>query len=114
VVGEHEHRRVEGRVLAPPAPPGGILGPGAGAAPEHVAAYHDGTDVRLGLLDHGGAGVDLAAFLSLLPAPHLEGEEPLVQTYAADAQWVLLTMARQLMLVPANPCSSRMLLSGNL
>jgi hypothetical protein len=42
LVAEHDHRRVVGRVLAPPAAPGFV--PGAAAGAEYVAAH----DVRPG------------------------------------------------------------------
>ncbi len=68
MMGEHEDRRVEGMVVAPPAVPGRVLAPGAGPAPEPVPAHDVGADVRLRLLDHGRAGVDLPTLLSARPA----------------------------------------------
>jgi hypothetical protein len=59
VVGEHEHRRVVRRVVAPPAGPLLVVRPAVRA--EHVAAHHeragrrqrrDRVGVRVGLLDH--------------------------------------------------------------
>jgi hypothetical protein len=92
MVGQHEDRHVIGRVVTPPAVPRGILAPSAGPAPEHIATHHDRADAGLRLLDHRRARVDLATLLSLLPAPHLEREDPLVQLQAADAERVLLTL----------------------
>jgi len=52
VVGDDEHRVMEGRVLPPPAPPR-ILGvPSAGVSAEHVATHDRRADVRGLILDH--------------------------------------------------------------
>jgi len=45
-----------------------LLAPRAGPAPEHVPAHHGRADVRLRLLDHGRAGVDLATLMPPTPS----------------------------------------------
>jgi hypothetical protein len=69
-----------------------VLGPGAGPAPNILRPSTGRADVRLRLLHHRRARVDLATVLALLPAPHIEREDPLVQLHAADAERVLLTL----------------------
>jgi hypothetical protein len=69
-----------------------VLGPGAGPAPNILRPSTGRADVRLRLLHHRRARVDLATLFALLPAPHIEREDPLVQLHAADAERVLLTL----------------------
>jgi hypothetical protein len=94
MVGEDEDRRVVGRVVAPPAVPGRVLPPRAGAAAEHVAAHHGRADIGLGLLHHRRAGVDLAALKAVQAAPRLEPDDPLVELHAADTERMLLALVR--------------------
>src|ERR687892_207537 len=94
MVGEHEDRGVEGRVVAPPAVPGRVVAPRAGPAPEHVPAHHRRPDVRQRLLDHGRADIDFATIQAMLLAPRLELDDPLVEIFAAHAERVLLALVR--------------------
>jgi hypothetical protein len=84
VVGEHEDRMLERRLVAPPAPPG--LVPRAGAAAEHPAAHDRGARVRDRLAQDLVVGVRLAA----VPAVHLaearQADGPLVELLAARAE----------------------------
>lgn len=92
MVGQHEDGCVEGRIVAPPAVPRVVLRPRPRPAPEHAPAHHGRADVRLLFLDHGRAGVHLAAVLPLLVAPCLELDNPSMQVHASDAKRVLLTL----------------------
>jgi hypothetical protein len=49
-MGEHEHRVVERRILAPPARPR-VTAPGPPDRAEHVAPHDGGTDARIALGD---------------------------------------------------------------
>jgi len=93
VPGEHEDRVVEGGVLAPPTAPR-IVPPRARASSEHVAAHDRGADVLEPALHDGRARVDLAPFLAVHLAKDLEREEPSVELHPADAERVLLALAR--------------------
>src|SRR5689334_5974739 len=44
VVGQHKHRRVIGRIVAPPSLPA-VVGPGSADRTEHVASQNPGADV---------------------------------------------------------------------
>src|SRR6185295_11323667 len=79
VVGEHEHRSVVGRVIAPPARP--RLVPRPFAAAEHLAPHDVGADTFEDLVDDLGIGAALAAFQSLLLAPAGGLDRPLVQAH---------------------------------
>src|SRR6185437_9094019 len=92
VVGDDEDRRVERRLVAPPAVPRVVL-PGTVAA-EHVPAHHDGADVLDGFLDYLAGGVDLAALHAVALAPRLEPDCPLVKLLPALAQRVLQARVR--------------------
>ncbi len=81
---EDEHRRVEGRVLAPPAAPGGI--PRAVAAAEHPAPH----DVRAGARERLLG--DPRVIVGRRPAG--SPEEPLVQALAALPERVLEALVR--------------------
>jgi hypothetical protein len=91
MVSEHEDGIVEGRVLAPPAPPG-LVAPVPPDRAEHVAPHHRRADVRLQLLDHRSAGVDLAALFAVCLAPGLELGYPVVQLFAPNPERVLLAL----------------------
>ena len=82
VVGEHEDRVVERRVLAPPAVPA-RLAPRPRAAAEHIAAHDRRADVLERALHHRRARVHLAALLPVRPAPRRERERPPVQMHPA-------------------------------
>ena len=92
VVGEHVHRHVVGRVLAPPAAP--ALIPRARTAAEHVPPHDVGPDIVEDLFDDLRVGVALAALHPLLGAPRARLERPLVQAHAAFADGVLLALIR--------------------
>ena len=87
VVAEYEHRRVEGRVLAPPARP--RLVPRSVAAAEHLAAHDVGADTLDDLVDDLRVGAALAALQSVLLAPAGGREHPLVQAHPALSDRVL-------------------------
>jgi hypothetical protein len=93
VVGQDEHGHVERRVLSPPSRPR-VLAPRARPAAELPTAYDLGADVRLGLLDHGVAGVHLAALQPVRGAPGAQRDNPVVQALARFAERVLLALIR--------------------
>src|SRR6186997_2565159 len=86
-MGEHEDRHVEGRVLAPPAGP--RLVPGPCAAAEHPAAHDVGADTFRDLVDDIGIDATLAALPSVLAAPALGRDRPIVQALSALSERVL-------------------------
>src|SRR5262249_28053328 len=91
VMGEHEDRRVIGRVLTPPAAPA-LVGPGSAHGAEHVAAEDVGTEVleaaqREVVIDPG-----FPALQALHLPPDPGGEEPRHQLRTADAKGVLETL----------------------
>jgi hypothetical protein len=80
---------VEGRILAPPSPPGAVT-PRSRAAAEHVPAHDHRADGAIALLDHRGTRVDLTIveperFLT----PHSQNTHPLMQELSSDTQGVL-------------------------
>src|SRR5207245_238138 len=87
MVGKHEDRSVEGRVLAPPAGPRRIPRPVAAA--EHVAAHDVGANASRDFVDDLGIGAALATLQSLLRAPAGGGESPLVQAHPTFSDRVL-------------------------
>jgi hypothetical protein len=84
VVGEHEHRRVERRLVAPPAAPRGV--PLAVAAAEHLPAHDVGADVAAHPRGDVAVGGPLATGLAVLLLPFPRRDRPLVQAFAADAE----------------------------
>jgi hypothetical protein len=94
MVGQHEHRDVVGRLIAPPAFPA-VVRPGPAHRPEHVAAQDPGTDV---LEAAGGKDfvrtVRSLAFVAdhALEAPG--AAEPLVQSAGAFAHGILQALVR--------------------
>jgi hypothetical protein len=93
VVGEHEHRVVEGRVVAPPAGPP-VAAPGPADRAEHVAAHDRGADAYVG--PGGELVVDalVAALPAVRPAKAAGGQGPFVQSTAAGAQRVVGALVR--------------------
>src|SRR6185437_5201431 len=94
VVREYEHRRVVGRVVAPPAAPG-FVGPRATHGPEHVAPEDPGADV----CEAACREVIVDAGLAALGAQHAlrrgaGGEYPLEHREATHAQRVLEALVR--------------------
>src|SRR4051812_24504260 len=85
-------RMVKRRILAPPAPPG--LVPGPGAAAEHVAAHDRRTCAGQDVLAEPRARVHLAAFLAVALAERLQRDQPAVELLASDAEWILRRLAR--------------------
>jgi hypothetical protein len=92
VVGEHEHGRVVGRVLAPPPAP--ALVPRPVAAAEHLAAHDVGADTLEDLVDDLRVGAALAALLPVLLAPAVGREHPLVQAHPALSDRVVKALVR--------------------
>src|SRR2546421_3558235 len=94
VVGEDEHRDVEGRVVTPPALAVGVALPGPLAAAEHAAAHHDGAGRAQRFRDELVVRARLAAGQAVRLAKALEPKGPLVQLVAALAQRVLERRSR--------------------
>src|SRR5512135_3716062 len=93
VVRQHEHRRVVGRLLAPPSLPA-FVRPGSAHRAEHVAPEDPGADAREALLRHLIVDAGLAPVLAVHLAPDARGEEPLHQLGSADAEGILLVLVR--------------------
>ena len=96
MVGEHEHGVVVRRVLTPPSPPGAVT-PVAPDGSEHVAAHDRGTDAAIAPLDEVGVDgvVLLARGVEPVPLPEAaDGEDPLVEALAADAERVFKALVR--------------------
>src|SRR4029077_16707194 len=93
VVREDEHRRVVGRVIAPPAAPG-LVGPRAAHGTEHVAPEDPGADIP----EPARHEVIVHAALATLAAEQLacrsRGKHPLVQRVAAHAQGLVAALVR--------------------
>src|SRR3954463_3736750 len=93
VMRENEHRRVIGRLLAPPAAPA-LVGPGPAYRTEHVAPEDPGADAAKALLRHLMVVAGFAARLPLHLAPQARMDEPIHQLGAVDAQWLLQALVR--------------------
>jgi hypothetical protein len=92
MMGEHENRNVERRIVAPPAAP--ALVPGALAAAEHPAAHDVGAHVLDQAVHHVGVGVGLAPVQSVFPPPARGLEHPLVQSQPVLTDRVLEALIR--------------------
>src|SRR5262249_31929173 len=91
VVGEHEGRRVEGRVRTPPALPVGILLPAGWA--ELVGAHDLRADPEVELLQERVVAAAGAAGLALEPAPPSGRRHPFVKPLARVAERRLPALA---------------------
>jgi hypothetical protein len=78
-MGEHEHRVVERRILAPPARPR-VTAPGPPDRAEHAAPHDGGTDARIALGDELIVKTTLASLRAMGPAEGSGCEQPLVQS----------------------------------
>jgi hypothetical protein len=63
MMGQHEHRMVIRRHVAPPARPS-LIRPGAADRPEHVATHNRGADVLIAALDEPRVQAVLVAFFA--------------------------------------------------
>src|SRR3954454_20746719 len=93
-MGEDEHVVVVRRVVSPPTLPLLIAPVPAARGPEHVAAHDAGADVLERLLHDPRARVHLAALLVMRLTPSPQRDVPVVQSLAAFAERVLLTLVR--------------------
>src|SRR6266576_1390013 len=93
VVGQHEHRRVIGRILPPPAAPL-VVGPGAPHRAEHVAAHEIRPDPLAGALGKIVVGTRGSTRFATHLLKRARDDEPVVQRLTADAEWVLAGLAR--------------------
>src|SRR5690606_33276005 len=82
VMGEHEHGRVKGWIVAPPPFPR-LIRPRAAYWPEHVAAYDPGANVVEALLDELIIYAFRAAGFSEHPPERACLKHPFVQLFAA-------------------------------
>ena len=89
VAGEHEHRLMERRLVAPPPARPRVVLPRAAAAAEHLAAHDARADPGKRLARELRVDVRLAALEAVLLAPRHRGERPLVQQLAALAERVV-------------------------
>src|SRR5262249_47106675 len=89
VVRQHEHRNVEGRVVAPPAVRVRVVRPRPLAAAEHLPAHDDRADAGDVGLDKPGIGVVFPALAAVAIAEGLRRDEPIVQLLAALAERLL-------------------------
>ena len=92
-MGQYEYRRVIRRLVAPPALPA-VIRPRAPDGPEHVAAENPRADTGEAVLRHSLSIPVSPSVLSVHPAPHARGEEPLHQLGAVDAERVLEILIR--------------------
>src|SRR5262249_29161032 len=88
VVSQHEHRRVVRGIVPPPAAPA-LVGPRSANRAEHVAAEDPRADVRESLRGEVVVDARRAAALAVRLLKGSRRNEPLVQRFAADAEWVL-------------------------
>lgn len=85
MVGQHEHRRMEGRVLAPPAPPL-FVGPRSVLRAELAAAHDLCADARVPAPGEGVIRTEASAGFALHLAEGARLEEPLVQAHAGMSE----------------------------
>ena len=78
MVGEHEDRRVKGRVVSPPALPG-FIAPGTSLRSELVASHDLGADSWTPLTGEGVVDAKAASWFSVHLVERSRGEEPLHQ-----------------------------------
>src|SRR6266496_2686902 len=90
---QHEHRRMIGRILPPPAAPL-IVAPRPALGAEHVAAHDPGTDPLPGALGKIVVETCRPSRLSLHLAKRARVDKPAVQVLTSDAEWVLAILAR--------------------
>src|SRR5215831_11306337 len=93
MMGEHEHRCVIGRLLAPPALPT-LIRPRPAHRTEHVASEDPGTDALEALRGERIVDSALAALLAVHPPPCARREEPLHELGPPDAKRILQILPR--------------------
>src|SRR5262249_20619127 len=93
VMGEHEHRRVVGRLIAPPALPT-LPRPRPPHRTKHVAPDDPGADALETLLGERVVDPGLAALFSVHPAPGARLEEPLHEVEPTHTDRILQILAR--------------------
>src|SRR5437660_1617371 len=92
VVGQHEHRHVIRRVLAPPAAPP-VVRPRPAHGAEHVAAHDIRTDAFPEALGKIVVGARRPARLPVDLAKPARADVPAVQLLTTHAEWVLQSLA---------------------
>jgi hypothetical protein len=92
-MGEHEHRMTEGRMVPPPAAPL-LVAPRPADRPQHIAPHDRGTDA--GVAPCGELVVEalVAALAAVNQAKRAGGDEPFVQSLAANTQGVVESLVR--------------------
>ena len=92
IVRNHEDGVMEGRIIPPPALPWVTLIPRSGVTTKHVASHDRGTDIAPVFLDYLIAFILLAPFHSMLFTPRGERNDPLMQAFSPNSQWVSDTL----------------------
>src|SRR6185437_6046117 len=93
VASQHEHRRMIGRILSPPAAPR-VVAPGPAHGAEHVAAHYvrpDPFPAAFGKIIVGTCG---PVGFPLHPAKRARDHKPVVERLASDAEPVVPVLAR--------------------
>src|ERR1044071_992000 len=93
VTRQHEHRRMIGRILPPPAAPL-VVTPRPALGAEHVAAHDPRTDPHHAALRKIIVGARGPPRLSMHLAKRARTHKPVVECLAADAETVLAVLAR--------------------
>src|SRR5437773_8040382 len=92
VVRQHEHRRMIGRILPPPAAPL-VVGPRPAYGAEHVSAHDIRPDAFPEALGKIVVGTRRPARFAVYLAKRARADVPAVQLLATHAEWVLQSLA---------------------
>src|SRR5438132_12534356 len=92
MMGEDEHRGMEGRVVAPPALPL-LVGPRAALGPKLVASHDLGPDARAPVAGEGVVHAGAASWLALHHVEAPRGEEPFMAPGTSVSEGCFETLA---------------------